>query len=1501
MRRRFEAPWILLPLFVLFAAIFLLPRTDTNAALGDGGYCWLQTADQVDFSDPRPHRYGGRGSTTATNITIDPGTSNTYTLYLYCNVYSGQYWGGMNAYTNPYTDAGFLSGVNSYGNDHGRCAMHSWGNGCNPGCCEVNEGGGYVSYDQDCDDQEWSTARVRAVTLNVSSFMGSNPSTDGQYKCKNVTIHSGGSTNFWCNGASGCGDKGTNTYNFDEAITQKICVKAPKYTVDVNPVIDGTTHNSGLSGFTFDVYLNGTLVADDVTDYYNSSVDAGATVRVVSNAKTNYDRSSSDQTKTINSNTTFSPTWTRQKYTVNFNSNGGSGSMSAQTINRGDSTALKANSFTRTYYYFNGWNTRADGKGTSYANQASVRDIASAGGSITLYAQWAYVQYDATFTGNITHASTDSWSGSGNTYTGTGLKRDYSLTVYYQLRRTNKSPDAAVTAQYAYSPTDTAVASNTSTAQPTSAAHTSSALSQSNTFSNVDWKTYTVSVPIGTSFAKCFYLSYDNNVKANYLGSVFTNGRTFGGKTNVCIDFSNPAKSYTAAFQAYTNVIMSGENLVVTDNKSGSTKTGQTGVLTNYRRNADGTYSALWPSNTKMTATFTHQINRSKNSSGNDAAAAPSWYTAKSSTTSSDWVVQEKTNGGSWANTSTKGTTSFNVSNTTAQTVATSVNTQTLSASTMGLYVTYCQRLRYANQTTYTTQGDGNGYKLSSPSYGYTTGNEMCAVFRNPKWDESTKETAEDSAPLTHQITVSASTAKPSVSNALEPSSNYFNLTELTSTISFPNSVQRADALRFDEGNLATPGNGGTFTRRFYPKKGTMYSNSNFIVSSAYLSRINYHTVGAANSYEYVSPQNSNTTVRINNTDYSAYSLNFDASNRTTHAITSHSNVSANDTWTSPAGDGDTVRVVGVDSTNKYNLLAGQTKVMCNAVYNAASSWTVPYVDIYRREYYNGNSYSNTKYDRTELALNRPNVAANSSALSSDVCVTLHRDYNFNITSLTVSNPIGGDLDVTPGGQDLQASFLLEVERFDKTKNFVTDLNSATVYSIGYVIPVGTDRSVVEEVTAGGTIPSGNTYCSSTITPRLGTSDCRTVQKDLSKLEGDKNRFGNNVYGKAACNRDDGYCYDLVIDSDVFHINDLDIGSKFCIQLAVTPLSNSNNTTFLSRASCISIGKMPNMQVLGSSIQSLSDIKGAFTLFGQSSGSNVSRRYYGSSVEFGIIANGAVSKMASGMMMVSGRDEANSVFCDISPLTFANSQCISAEDTSRVSTLGQVKTSMDSSFAYRLANRYHGSSTEIRTTEITADTFTDYGYTSGNSAIITYAEQPVIIYASSDITIKSNIIYSDNSYTDTKVPQVYIIAMQREGASAAPNIYIDEDVERIDAILVISGAGGTGTGTVDTCAYATDPSDNAKKRVVDPGTEVTDGDTMELSANICTKRLTINGGVIAGGIHLKRTYGADNLSNIREPAEVVNFLPSVYFAGVEAASQTNQPFTTYLRELAPRY
>jgi uncharacterized repeat protein (TIGR02543 family) len=71
-------------------------------------------------------------------------------------------------------------------------------------------------------------------------------------------------------------------------------------------------------------------------------------------------------------------------YTVEFNANGGTGSMNAFTVKSGESTVAPSNPFVRAGYDFTGWNTAADGSGTSYSEGSSFTPT----GNSVLYAQW---------------------------------------------------------------------------------------------------------------------------------------------------------------------------------------------------------------------------------------------------------------------------------------------------------------------------------------------------------------------------------------------------------------------------------------------------------------------------------------------------------------------------------------------------------------------------------------------------------------------------------------------------------------------------------------------------------------------------------------------------------------------------------------------------------------------------------------------------------------------------------------------------------------------------------------------------------------------------------------------------------------------------------------------------------------------------------------------------------------------------------------------------------
>ncbi len=99
-------------------------------------------------------------------------------------------------------------------------------------------------------------------------------------------------------------------------------------------------------------------------------------------------------------NITLYAQWKKKEayYTITFNANGGSGSISSKTVSAGYSVSLPANTFTRSGYEFVGWNTNEDGYGVSYTNGQNI----TPSGNITLYAQWKKkdVYYTITFNSN---------------------------------------------------------------------------------------------------------------------------------------------------------------------------------------------------------------------------------------------------------------------------------------------------------------------------------------------------------------------------------------------------------------------------------------------------------------------------------------------------------------------------------------------------------------------------------------------------------------------------------------------------------------------------------------------------------------------------------------------------------------------------------------------------------------------------------------------------------------------------------------------------------------------------------------------------------------------------------------------------------------------------------------------------------------------------------------------------------------------------------------------
>ncbi len=159
-------------------------------------------------------------------------------------------------------------------------------------------------------------------------------------------------------------------------------------------------------------------------------------------------------------------TWTDNYVTISFDANGGTGTMTSINIephprswSNGDynedvikNNKIKNNLFTKAGYIFTGWNTKADGTGTSYRDGQWVKFSESQ----TLYAQWeAESKYIITFYANdgtinfttqgipdaiITKLNKNTFTRTGYTFTGWNTKADGTGTSYtdeYQMMISN--------------------------------------------------------------------------------------------------------------------------------------------------------------------------------------------------------------------------------------------------------------------------------------------------------------------------------------------------------------------------------------------------------------------------------------------------------------------------------------------------------------------------------------------------------------------------------------------------------------------------------------------------------------------------------------------------------------------------------------------------------------------------------------------------------------------------------------------------------------------------------------------------------------------------------------------------------------------------------------------------------------------------------------------------------------------------------------------------------
>ena len=234
----------------------------------------------------------------------------------------------------------------------------------------------------------------QSVIAKTCSVNGDTCIMYAQWKANTYTVE------FDANGGSGSMSAMTVTYGVTRAMTANAFVKTG-YTF------------KGWCAYRASDHKWYAVKTDGTKGWYTQEViDANGYTKAVYADKAGIAKSSSVNNDTV----TMYAQWKANTFTITYNANGGSGSMSKQTITYGVNTKLAANAFKRSGYTFKGWTAyRAsdskwyvqDKNGAKkwattsqikangytkvvYANKSTVAKTSSVNGdTVTMYAQWS--------------------------------------------------------------------------------------------------------------------------------------------------------------------------------------------------------------------------------------------------------------------------------------------------------------------------------------------------------------------------------------------------------------------------------------------------------------------------------------------------------------------------------------------------------------------------------------------------------------------------------------------------------------------------------------------------------------------------------------------------------------------------------------------------------------------------------------------------------------------------------------------------------------------------------------------------------------------------------------------------------------------------------------------------------------------------------------------------------------------------------------------------------
>lgn len=406
-----------------------------------------------------------------------------------------------------------------------------------------------------------------------------------------------------------------------------------------------------------------------------------------------------------------------------------------------------------------------------------------------------------------------------------------------------------------------------------------------------------------------------------------------------------------------------------------------------------------------------------------------------------------------------------------------------------------------------------------------------------------------------------------------------------------------------------------------------------------------------------------------------------------------------------------------------------------------------------------------------------------------------------------------------------------------------TSYGSAATAVVRYILPRGVGTLNIPGAGTASTANSNGFGCRLADAVADGIINCRDIFTDATGRQYPQNN--TSIFNGA----------DPLADAT------LEPGDRVCYMTVVNLYEQTAADTDWrhSNSECVTVAKMPSVQVWGNDLRVggryITDVTNTNDALIQTGLTRIGQ-YFGSWTEYGVLAPGTVSGMASGSGLANGN--ASNLESQWSRLTFANNstdtRCLATgsgcftDDGTRMGVLPDVNQAVDNGlFAGVPVNNNGGT----------------IGATTVNSSSVERRLNDTI-----DIT--DNIQLAAGPYANERdIPQLIIIA---------DRINIHSNVTRIDAWLIATGANAT----INTCSDG--PAYPAALTVSD-----------------CDQPLVINGPTIAKTLLMRRTAGASSAATADEPAEKFNLRSEAYIWSYNQAQRNGNLRTTYTRELAPRY